>query len=355
MSSQLETSAVNSTSAPSHHSGPGYVTNRDTSDFELSDQLREAATRWLNLVPAEHRHYSPASAERVLESLEQHARSCREHPFRALFVAHRHLQDPSPAVRMAALVLASEALWWLGHFQDAEIAAQAAVDADPESDQARWRAAVALYRLGRFDHVVQHLDVLLQSAKQFAPGWALRGQARVWLAPGDPAAGRADFRAAAALESDKWVVPHRIGSAAFRAAVDAEISRFDSETGGSSGDPDVGIEFLPAESVAEGKDPDIRWEVANSLGGGVSANPFSPLGGEFAVGARTQVTFGTRFVLYQRNIENLCKDRATLSAEIRKSVAELYKVALHADQSISYKGAPEYHAEAEDLPRHEDG
>lgn len=355
MSSQLETSAVNSTSAPSHHSGPGYVTNRDTSDFELSDQLREAATRWLNLVPAEHRHYSPASAERVLESLEEHARSCREHPFRALFVAHRHLQDPSPAVRMAALVLASEALWWLGHFQDAEIAAQAAVDADPESDQARWRAAVALYRLGRFDHVVQHLDVLLQSAKQFAPGWALRGQARVWLAPGDPAAGRADFRAAAALESDKWVVPHRIGSAAFRAAVDAEISRFDSETGGSSGDPDVGIELLPAESVAEGKDPDIRWEVANSLGGGVSANPFSPLGGEFAVGARTQVTFGTRFVLYQRNIENLCKDRATLSAEIRKSVAELYKVALHADQSISYKGAPEYHAEAEDLPRHEDG
>lgn len=350
MSSQHEASAVNSASAPSHHSGPGYVTNRDTSDFELSDQLREAATRWLNLVPAEHRHYSPAAAEKVSESLEEHARSCREHPFRALFVAHRHLQDSSPAVRMAALVLASEALWWLGHFQDAETAAQAAVDADPDSDQARWRAAVALYRLGRFDRVVQQLDVLLQSAKRFAPGWALRGQAKVWLAPRDPAAGRADFASAAALESDKWVVPQRIGNAAFRAAVDAETARFDSETGGSSGDPDVGIELLPAESVAAGKDPDIRWEVANSLGGGVSASPFSPLGGEFAVGARTQVSFGTRFVLYQRNIENLCKDKATLSAEIRKSVAELYKVALHADQAISYKGAPEYHAEAEDLP-----
>src|ERR1700734_2127367 len=87
MSSQHEASAVDSTSAPSHHSGPGYVTNRDTSDFELGDQLREAATRWLNLVPAEHRHYSPASAERVLESLEEHARSCREHPFRVLIVA----------------------------------------------------------------------------------------------------------------------------------------------------------------------------------------------------------------------------------------------------------------------------
>jgi tetratricopeptide (TPR) repeat protein len=355
MSSQHEASAVNSTFAPSHHSGPGYVTNRDTSDFELSDQLREAATRWLNLVPAEHRRYSPASAERVLESLEEHARSCREHPFRALFVAHRHLQDRSPAVRVAALVLASEALWWLGHFQDAEMAAQSAVDADPGSDQARWRLAVALYRLGRFDQVVQQLDTLLQSAKRFAPGWALRGQAKVWLAPGDVAAGRADFEAAAALESGKWVVPQRMRSAAFRAAVDAEIARFDSETGGSSGDPDVGIELLPAESVAAGKDPDIRWEVANSLGGDVSASPFSPLGGEFAVETRTQVTFGTRFVLYQRNIENLCKDNATLNNEIRKSVAELYRVALHADQAVSYKGAPEYHAEAEGLPGDDGG
>ena len=230
------------------------------------------------------------------------------------------------------------------------MAAQAAVDADPESGQARWRLVVALYRQGGFDHVVQHLDILLQSVEQFAPAWALRGQAKVWLAPDDPGAGRTDFEAAAALEPDKWAVPQRMGRAAFRAAVDAEIAKFDSETRGSSGDPDVGIELLPAESVAEGKDPDIRWEVANSLGGAVSANPFSPLGGEFAVETRAQVTFGTRFVLYQRNIENLCKDNATLSAEIRKSVAELYKVALHADQAISYKGAPEYHAEAEDLP-----
>jgi hypothetical protein len=95
--------------------------------------------------------------------------------------------------------------------------------------------------------------------------------------------------------------------------------------------------------------------VANSLGGDVSANPFSPLGGEFAVETRIQVTFGTRFVFYQRNIENLCKDNATLNNEIRKSVAELYRVALHAGQAISYKGAPEYHAETGDLPRHGDG
>jgi tetratricopeptide (TPR) repeat protein len=332
------------------------VTNRHASDVELDGHLRDAAARWLNLVPSEHRRDTPGSAKSALETLEEHVRSCREHPFRALWVAHRHLQDPSPAVRMASLVLASEALWWLGHFQDAQIAAQAAVDADPESGQARWRLAVALYRQGSFDQVLRHLDIFFQSLSRFAPAWALRGQAKVWLAPKNTDAGRADFKAAAALESDKWVVPQRMSRAAFRAAVDAEIRKFDSEVGGSSSDPDVGIELLPAESVTEGKDPDIRWEVDNTLGASaVSASPFSPLGGEFAVQTRTQVTSGTRFVLYQRNIENLCKDNATLSAEIRKSMAELYKVALHADQAISYKGAPEYHAEAEDAPDDEGG
>jgi hypothetical protein len=34
-------------------------------------------------------------------------------------------------------------------------------------------------------------------------------------------------------------------------------------------------------------------------------------------------SFGPRFLLYQRNIENLSKDRAPLGQEIRKSVAEL--------------------------------
>jgi tetratricopeptide (TPR) repeat protein len=330
------------------------VTNRDTSDFELSDQLREAATRWLNLVPAEHRRYTPASAEKALESLEEHARSCREHPFRALFEAHRHLQNPSPTIRMASLVLASEALWWLGHYQDAEVAAQAAVDADPGSGQARWRLAVALYRQGKFDHVVEQLDALVQSLKEFAPAWALRGQAKVWLAPDDPGAGRADFQAAAALEPGKWVVPHRISGNGFRAEVDAETARFDAEMGSSSNNPDVGIELVPAESVAQGKDPDIRWEVADGPDT-ASIDPLAVLGGEFATRKRADVTPGTRFILYQRNIENLCKDGAALTDEIRKSVAELYRVALYADKAVSYKGAPEYHAEAEDAPPDERG
>ena len=33
-------------------------------------------------------------------------------------------------------------------------------------------------------------------------------------------------------------------------------------------------------------------------------------------------SFGARFLLYRRNIENLSKDRAALGQEIRKSVAE---------------------------------
>jgi tetratricopeptide (TPR) repeat protein len=350
MSSDDVTSPVISISPPSHHSGPGYVTNRNTRDLELDDQLREAVARWLNFVPAQHRHDVPGSGKTALETLEQHVSSSREHPFRALWVAHRHLQDPSPAIRVAALTLASEALWWLGHFQDAEVAARAAVNADPESAQARWRLVVALYRQGGFDQALKHLDILLQSVSRFAPAWALRGQVKVWLAPGDPEAAQADFEAAAELDPGKWVVPQRLDSSAFRAAVDAEVAKFDSETRSSSNDPDVGVELLPAESVAAGKDPDIRWEFFASPDT-ATANPLAVLGGDFAVETRAQVTpGGTRFVLYQRNIENLCKDEATLSDEIRKSVAELYKAALLADETVSYKGAPERHAEAEDAP-----
>jgi hypothetical protein len=65
--------------------------------------------------------------------------------------------------------------------------------------------------------------------------------------------------------------------------------------------------------------------------------------------------FGTRFVLYQRNIENLCKDKAALREEIRKSVAELYDAALESRATVDIKGAPEQHAEEATIPGDEDG
>src|ERR1700735_3273314 len=166
-------------SRPAHHSGPGYVANPKAPDFEADEPLRNAAARWLNLVPAEHRHDRPKSAQDALETLREHMRSCPDHPLAALWVAHRHLQDPVPAVRIAALVLASEALWWREHFEDARNAAQAAADADPASAQALWRLAVALYRLGQFEEAGQHLDNLLEVARRVASGWALRGQVKV--------------------------------------------------------------------------------------------------------------------------------------------------------------------------------
>ena len=166
--------------------------------------------------------------------LREHTRSCPEHPLRALWVAHRHLSDPEPAVRIASLVLASEALWWLGYFEDARRAAQAAADVDPTSAQALWRLAVALYRLGRFDQAGERLDDLLKLASRFAAGWALRGQVKVWLDANNPDAGRADFTAAAALTSDAgtWVVPYRMDRADFEATAEAQIRVHDSETGG---------------------------------------------------------------------------------------------------------------------------
>src|SRR5580693_6537674 len=273
---------------PSRHSGPGYVANPKAPDFEPGEPLRGAAARWLNLVPAEHRHDGRESAKDALETLRELARSCPDHPLGALWVAHRHLGDPVPAVRIASLVLASEALWWLGHFEDARTAAQAGADADPASAQALWRLAVALYRQGRFDQAGERLGDLLKLASRFAPGWALCGQVKVWLDADNPEAGRADFAAAAALTSDSgtWVVPYRMARADFQTKADAEIRLHDSETGDSSGGL-VDVELLPDKSrVERGVDPDRRWRLEGpSTGGGDSDNLFGGLGGDFAAGA----------------------------------------------------------------------
>jgi tetratricopeptide (TPR) repeat protein len=342
---------------PSRHSGPGYVANHKAPDFELDEPLRGAAARWLNLVPPEHRHDSRESAKDALETLREHTRSCPDHPLRALWVAHRYLTDPVPGVRIASLVLASEALWWLGHFEDARRAAQAAADADPASAQALWRLAVALYRQGRVGEAGERLDDLLKLTGQFAPAWVLRGQVKVWLDASNPGAGRADFAAAVALTtgSGTWVVPHRMPGADFRATVDAQIRVHDAETGGSSGQP-ADVVLLPDKSrVERGVDPDRRWHLEGpSAGGGDSGTQFGGLGGDFAAGARSRVTFGTRFVFYQRNIENLCQDRAALREEIRKSVAELFDAALESHAAIAIKGAPEEHAEGANVPGDED-
>ena len=345
-------------SRPAHHSGPGYVANAKAPDFELDKPLRAAAARWLNLVPAEHRHAGRESAKDALETLREHTRSCPDQPLRALWVAHRHLSDPVPAVRIASLVLASEALWWLGHFEDARRAAQAAADADPGSAQALWRLAVALYRQGQFEEAGQRLDQVLKVASRFAPAWALRGQVSVWLDAGDPEAGRADFTTAAGLTSGTgtWVVPYRMTAADFQAQAEAEIRAHDSGTGASSGAL-VDVMLLPDKSrVERGVDPDRRWHLEGpSAGGGDSGSLFGGLGGDFAAGTRSQVPFGNRFVLYQRNIENLCKDRAGLGGEIRKSVAELFDTALELHASIAIKGAPEQHAEGANVPEDENG
>jgi tetratricopeptide (TPR) repeat protein len=344
---------------PFHHSGPGYVANPLAPDFELDDPLRDAAARWFNLVPAEHRHDGRESAKDALETLREHTRSCPDHPFRALWVAHRHLKDPAPAIRIASLVLASEALWWLGYFEDARRAAQAAADADPTSAQALWRLAVALYRQGQFDQAGERLDNLVKLAGRFAPAWALRGQVKVWLESDNPDAGRSDFAAAAELTSDSgtWVVPYRMTRDDFMTMADAEIKIHDSVTGSSAGVP-WDVTLLPGKSEVErGVDPDHRWhlEVPAGTDDRDPDNVFSPLGGDFAAGERSRVSFGTRFVLYQRNIENLCKDEATLRDEIRKSVAELYDAALDLRAPITTQGAPEQHAERANIPGDEDG
>ena len=341
---------------PSHHSGPGYVEHPIARKFELTDEVTVAVARWLDYVPSEHRHRDAESDKGALETLEEHMRSCSEHPLRALWAAHRHLQEPSTSIRVASLVLASEALWWLEYFEDARIAAEAAVEADPKSAQARWRLAVALYRRGRFSDSAKSLDDLLGLVNRFGPAWALRGQVKVWLDPDNSDAGRSDFAAAANLDSDSdtWVVPYRVGRDDFEAKVEEELRIRNSEVLGSS---DVGVftdvEWLPEKSwIENGLDPDTRWHLP-AIPDSVPTNTVFPLGGEWAAGTPPQLPFGTTFVLYQRNIENLSGDEETVRKEIRETVAELFDRAGHLGARIADK-VPEEHADAADVPEDED-
>jgi tetratricopeptide (TPR) repeat protein len=339
---------------PSHHSGPGYAEHPIAREFEQGDEVNEAVARWLNYVPSEHRHRTAKSHKRTLETLQEDMRSCGEHPLRALWTAHRHLKDPSVSIRVASFVLASEALWRLEYFEDARIAAQAAVDADPESAQARWRLAVALYRRGRFSESATCLDDLLGLVNRFGPAWALRGQVKVWLDPDNPDAGESDFAAAAKLNSDSgtWVVPYRMDREDFAAKVSAEIRIHDSEAAGSSGVfPEV--EWLPETSrVENGLDPDTRWYVPADPDG-VPRNSVFPVVGEWNPGTPLQLPLGTTFVLYQRNIENLGQDEETVRQEIRETVTEIFDQAYNLRAKIPDK-APEEHAENADVPEDED-
>ena len=322
--------------------------------FELTDEVTVAVARWLDYVPSEHRHRAAESDKGALETLEEHMRSCSEHPLRALWAAHRHLEEPSTSIRVASLVLASEALWWLECFEDARIAAEAAVEADPKSAQARWRLAVALYRRGRFSDSAKCLDDLLRLVNRFGPAWALRGQVKVWLDPDNRGAGRSDFATAAKLnsESGTWVVPYRMERDDFEAKVDEEIRIHDSEVAGSSR-VFIDVEWLPEKSrVENGVDPDSRWHLPAVSDSGPSGSLF-PLGGEWSAGTRTQLPSGTTFVLYQRNIENLSEDEGAARQEIRESVAQLYSEAGHLGARIADK-TPEVHAETADVPEDED-
>src|ERR1035441_4785327 len=104
---------------PSHHSGPGYASAPPPPELAFDDGLSERFVDWLNYVPEAHRNVDAAADERAEAVLSRHVASCRRHPFEALFVAHRHLGDASPEVQLQALLLASEALWWLHHYADA--------------------------------------------------------------------------------------------------------------------------------------------------------------------------------------------------------------------------------------------
>ena len=233
-----------------------------------------------------------------------------------------------PAVRIASLVLASEALWWLGHFEDARRAAQAAADADPAigprccgasrlpcTARAGSRRRRPPRRAGEGGQPVRSRV----GATRPGQGLARRGQ------PGG-GAGRLRRRGGADLRFGH--LGGAVPDGGCRLPGDRPMQRSGFMTPRRVVPPrPADVVLLPDKSrVERGVDPDRRWHLEGpSTGGGDSDSLFGGLGGDFAAGARSRASFGTRFVLYQRNIENLCKDRTAVGEEIRKSVAELVR------------------------------
>ncbi len=253
-----------------------------------------------------------------------------------------------PRCRLQALLLASEALWWLHHYADAQLAAETALRAHPGSTQALWRLIVAHYKEGHFEEAQRNLDSLLAAVNTFAPAWSLRGQTKVWQAPDKPAAGGSDFEAAHELDST-WPVPVRLSKPDFQKLVDEAVLESMADMRGAFQQPVVEIEMLPGiPAVARGSDPDIRCTFFNPSYAGTSG-PLSMLGGDFASGARRDIAPGAGIVLYQRNIENLCGDPGQLRREVTKSFAEALAGSLRID-ATAIRGAAEVHAEDSDMP-----
>lgn len=334
---------------PAHHTGPGFATTPPPRDLAFDDDLSELVVRLLNYVPEEHRTLDATGDARVEEQIESHVQSCHKHPFRALWVAHRHLESPDAEVRLRALLLASEALWWLGHLDDAHLAAQTVLNAHPDSAQARWRLAVTLYRQARIEDAKRELDLLLEQVNRYAPAWALRAQTKIWLTPDHPHSADADFSAAAELDPAMWVVPVRLDETQFHHLLRQETTSFLEDTDGEMALPEIEVELLPSRtSVAHGKDPDIRGAYFNPADP-TPTNPLAYLGGDFAAGGRTAIIPGARLVFYQRNIENLCATEEMLHTEVTKSIAEAYDGMLRLGASV-IDGAPEHHAEDATAP-----
>ena len=113
------------------------------------------------------------------------------------------------------------------------------------------------------------------------------------------------------------------------------------------------VEWLPEESwVKNGLDPDTRWYLPPVTGSGPGNSVF-PLDGEWNAGTPSQLPFGTTFVVYQRNIENLSGDEETVRRAIRETVAEIFDKAYNLRARIADK-VPEEHADAADVPEDED-
>lgn len=205
--------------------------------------------------------------------------------------------------------LAGTALLDLDQPEDAAVELERAVSLDPEDAEFRAMLAQALFASCAFDRARTESDRAVALDPASADGLYVR--AMVLERDGRQADADRDYRAAAKLAPDRFVMPTRMSRDAFEEVVAKAAAILPREFRDRLDDVPVVVEDVPAEAILFEETPALDPELL----------------GLFVGTALPERTFGAagieappRILLFQRNLERIASDRAELEREIARTL-----------------------------------
>lgn len=153
------------------------------------------------------------------------------------------------------------------------------------------------YRSGDMGAAHEAAEQVVEQADDAAT-WHLLGHIRLWMKRQDEAEA---FSRAAALDPQRFFIPHRVSHDRFTALADAALAAIPEQFQAGMSNTMVVVDDLPEiEAVREGEDPDLLglYEGATVLERGLPE----------------------RIVLYQRNHENVSPNERELIRQVRETM-----------------------------------